>query len=361
MMDIKNFESYGREATFIFDSDSVENTILNEYWENIDDPVNLSIERLLIFDPYKACVLCRVIGACVEYDFESPTLDLIPKFCERLTDLCLEFIDDFCKAKGLPDDDEDAIAEALSACEHDELMKINPDGHRACMGHYDMIRSVMAVIMRNRKRLDALTGYFDKFNRLAYILDKFNYLARAVSLCDSEKIIVINPETQKGWECITRHIENNFCLMSLLQFSFYHKGILKELGAQYRYNEDMDMYAHNRFDFNKELPSDAEEAALGFYTYYAYKGDGICNAFTEGNKIDTNAWIWGEMPVTSIPKIGDYRIILVDKKVTPARSWNLGFLSPVHPAIQPEFEVVKIIEKNEVTGLLEKIYDKNSK
>jgi len=359
-MDIKDFESYGKEATFIFDSDSVENAILNEYWENIDDPVNFSIERLSIFDPYKACVLCRVIGAVVEYGFESPTLDLIPEFCEKITDLCLGFIDDFCKIKCLPDDEE-AIAEALSACEHNELMEINPDGHRACMGYYDMIRGVMAVIIRNRKRLDALAGYFDKFNRLANFLDKFNYLARALSLCDCEKIIVINPEMQKGWECTARDIENNFCLMSLLQFSFHHKGILKELKVQYQYNEDKDLYAHNRFDFNKELPSDGEKAVLGFYTYYAYKGDGICNAFLEGNKIDTDAWIWGEMPVTSIPKIGDYRIILVDKKVYPARSWDLGFLSPVHPAINPEFEVVKNIEKNEVIDLLKKIYDKNSK
>jgi len=217
----------------------------------------------------------------------------------------------------------------------------------------------MAVIIRNRKRRDVLAGYFDKFNRLANFLGNFNYLARAVSLCDSEKIIVINPETQKGWECIARHIENNFCLMSLLQFSFHHKGILKELGAQYRYNEDMDMYAHNRFDFNKDLPSDGEEAALGFYTHYAYKGNGICNAFLEDNKIDTDAWIWGEMPVTSIPKIGDYRIILVDKKAKPARSWNLGFLSPIHSAINPEFEVVRNIGKNEVTGLLKKIHENN--
>ena len=303
-----------------------------------------------------------MVGTCVNYGFESPKLELILKFCEKISDLLLEFIEDFRKQNELPEDDE-AIAEAFSGfTDTDKLMKKNPDGYRAVKGHYFMLQSVMDIILRDNEKRKSLMGYRNKFERLSYFFNNYNYLVRTFALCDEEKVIVIDAESENGWECSVQQIENNFSLMSLLQFSFHHNGVFKEMGVDYEYIEDTDLFAHNRFDFDNKNPQyDRDGAKIGFYTYRAYQPDGKMTILN-GNKINPNNWIFGEMPVNSIPKIGEYIIIFISKKLEiGSRTWDIRFLLPVHPFVKPEFRVIKKLEKEEVTNWLDKISEVNLK
>ena len=355
-----SFETYGKEPTFEFDANAIDSMFFDTHWAQLDDPINDSIESLSSFDPYKACLLCKLIGFAVESGFDGPTLKLIPSFCERITNLCLEFIEDIRKANNLPADDEsddtdDKIYEILSKSPHTQLLEINADGHRACMGYNYMVLGVMAVAIRDGDIRKELSKYRDKFEEIATFLGHFNYLLRVPDLCDKEDFIVINPETKRGWECVAYHIENNFSLMSLVQFALYHKGLMSDLGVEFDYNEDIDLFVRNKFEGNHEELPTRDGAALDIFTYHAYQSDGTCNPWLEKNNINPAAWVWGEAPVDTIAKIGNNRIILIEKKnerSLQSRTWDIAFLAPIHKQVEPKFEITRELETAEVVNLL---------
>ena len=366
----KSFDMYGAEPSFEFDYDVVGIKGFKGFFgicENVDDAINVAIERLLVFDPYKACVMSRWIGSCVEEGFDSPKLDLFSEFCKKITDLCLDFIEDFRKAMGPSEEDEafDMDEVFINKSEEDEkkLMNVNPDGYRAIEGHYYMILSVMTVICRDGKKRNALRDYYNKFERLSGFFGNFKYLVRGLALCDEERFIVIDTETKNGWECSARQIENNFSLMSLLQSCFHHAGILKKMNIEYEYNAEADLIAHNHFDFKEKKPSvDRDWTLLDILNYRAYQTDGSCVSIEDAIRTIPEALIWGEMGVSFIPKIDDYSIILINKSDKIGfRSWDIQFLTPVHPAVEPEFEIIRTLEKIEVDGWLERILAEKSK
>lgn len=182
-------------------------------------------------------------------------------------------------------------------------------------------------------------------------------LIRALTICDDEKFLILNPETKEGWECTAGQIENNFSLMSLIQFCFHHERILEDMDIEYDYNKDVDLFAHNVFDLtNKEPSADRDIKLIGFYNYNAYQTDGKCNAFLDNrNTPDPRAWIYGEMSVGSIPMLDGYRIVLITKDPVISHTWDIHFMLPVHPVVKPEFKIVRKLEKSEVENWFGKI------
>ncbi|MDR2870035.1 MAG: hypothetical protein LBV04_06275 [Deferribacteraceae bacterium] len=327
-----NFIAYGKEPSFEFTFDAVASQCFGTYWNDpeghqIKKPsVEFLLEHLADFDPFKACVCAVIVGSCVENGFQSAKLDLILRFCKRISDLLLDLSDD------------------------EPSLESNPDGYRAYMGYYFMIQSTMAVATRDKTQRLTLADYREKFEQLSDHFDKYQYLTRVLDLCDEEKLVVIDVEHTRAWECTVQHVENNFSLLSLLQLAFHHAGILKEMHVDYKYCEDTDLYVHNRFDYGKKLSKDSDMAVFGFHTAHACVGGQFVN-----NPV---TMVFGDMQVQSLPEIDDYKIILIHRENMLNRSWDVNFLAPVHPYPQPEFNIIKELTKGEATDWLQRICDK---
>ena len=366
-MDLYNrFVQLGKEPSFEFRMKAVLTGSLKDFddyccapSEYREDAIAAMIQSLLEFDVFKACVMSVLVGSYVEAGYEDEKLDTVITFCNKLTDLCLDFVAALCDSVGITTDDFEVekFAEVFHSRNQEELMSIHPDGYRAFLGSNLAIPGIMAVICKSQRRRDALRGRTEDFMILSELLEKFDFLVRVMTMCEEKKIIVINPATKSGVEIIAKEIENNFNLFSLLQLCLYQSGFLDAIGAKYAYNEEIDKLAHNLFEGEKpEVSSD--NAVLQYYTYLALQADGSFKT-KEGGQVYEMGMIWGEGNIAEIPEFCGDTVILVDKNILYNRSWADGFLTPVHYSIRPSLEIVRNLEVSETEDLLKRIVAEN--
>lgn len=173
----------------------------------------------------------------------------------------------------------------------------------------------------------------------------FFYLLRAAEISDEDKLLILFPAYETGLEIAISQVNNGFQLLTLVQ------PLVREHAAALqlcRSPAPTDPALLRYIQGDPEMPEvDGDVAGLNWLNALAY----------QGGPLDQLQLVWGEAPVWALPRVQGVVVVLAtDDEHRLQRSWDLGFLSPLHGANCPEVYLNRLLPSAEVRAVLAKIH-----
>lgn len=173
----------------------------------------------------------------------------------------------------------------------------------------------------------------------------FFYLLRAAEMSDEDKLLILFPAYETGLEIAISQVNNGFQLLTLVQ------PLVREHAAALRLRrppEPTDPALLRYVQGDPQVPeADGDVAQLNWLNALAY----------QGGPLDSLQLVWGEMPVSALPRVRGVVVLLAtDEEHRLQRSWDLGFLAPVHGANCPEVRFNRYVPAAEVREVLAEIH-----
>jgi hypothetical protein len=195
--------------------------------------------------------------------------------------LCGALIEQGAPPKDFPGAVYDRLREQLDTITAPDDERELPDGY------YRLEQGAMAALSRSaelRRKLPQKAALLGAIKRYS---ERYGFLGKMLNVLDDEELVVLHPESKRGWTVTIGGIADNFQLHAMLHEAF----------------------------------SPHIEGALGHWQLAQWF------ALREGTKIDTKdynrTWIWNEGFPAEIAKFEDRRTLLLGKS-TIKRSWNAG-------------------------------------
>lgn len=173
----------------------------------------------------------------------------------------------------------------------------------------------------------------------------FFYLLRAAEMSDEDRLLILFPAYETGLEIAISQVNNGFQLLTLVQ------PLVREHAAALRLRRPpapTDPTLLRYIQGDPEMPAtDGDVAGLNWLNALAY----------QGGPLDTLQLVWGEAPVWALPRVQGVVVLLAtDDEHRLQRSWDLGFLSPVHGANCPQIQLNHLLPAAEVRAVLARIH-----
>jgi hypothetical protein len=164
-----------------------------------------------------------------------------------------------------------------------------------------------------------------------------------------ETLLVLHPNTGKGFSVLIDGVADNFQLHTLLADALLtEKGFLRKKGPPWGIpgkRPSSRVVATMR----GEGPQSIAEPSTGFWNLYNWAALGRDGRLPTGT--DTEHWIWNEgMPADILPFEGQ-RVVLLGPPLYE-RSWNTA---RAIPALKPTLEVQKVLEEQDVRQWLNRL------
>lgn len=165
------------------------------------------------------------------------------------------------------------------------------------------------------------------------------YLAETLGLVDDERLLVLDTQRELGFRVHLTAIRNNFHLFTLLQDALLsHPSARDWTGPCVKPT----IVAVAKGERMVSDVSPNEWVAAGAW----HNGQVTDTALWDISSAQTpTTWIWGEMKPTEIPEQNGERVIVL-RPLETARSWDIAFFTPLHPALRSSVvvdEVRKIV------------------
>lgn len=173
----------------------------------------------------------------------------------------------------------------------------------------------------------------------------FFYLLRAAEMSDEDKLLLLFPAYETGLEIAISQVNNGFQLLTLVQpLVREHAAALRLRRPPAPTNPALLRYVQG----DPEVPEvEGDVAQLNWLNALAY----------QGGPLNPLQLVWGEAPVSSLPRVRGLVVLLAtDDEYRLHRSWDLGFLAPVHGANCPQVSFKRYLPASEVREVLAEIH-----
>lgn len=175
----------------------------------------------------------------------------------------------------------------------------------------------------------------------------FFYLLRMAETSDEEVLWLVFPAYETGLEIEISQVNNGFQLLTLVQ------PLVREQAAALRLRHpptatDEQLLRYTQGDASaEELTVEQDFARLNWLNALAY----------EGGPLNPLQLVWGDAPVSSLPRVrGRVVLLATDDEARLQRSWDLGFLAPLHDANRPAVRLRRRLAPAEVQALLAEMH-----
>ncbi|WP_099189611.1 hypothetical protein [Tepidibacter mesophilus] len=287
-------------------------------------------------DISKACATAHFCGALIEsnnvFDIENNLIDLF----EKVINLSAE-----CITK-MPD---------INNVDWNILFKNFPNEVKAYHGSELLTLAIMAVITRTSESRYYLREkkLYQKLELLEPYIRSIVYVTFVHDACYDFKVLLLAPETKKGFWMKVHDIHNCFYLFTLLEAELYKKGWHNDYGLKdYIFNEEIYNTAIGTFYPKKVYTI---EAHCSYQTYLAIKG--------QEEKSNLRNMIFGEMPPEYLPKLkGCPIIVMKEDNIKGRRSWDSNFSSKCHDGLSPHIEILEKLTEKEVEEWIDSLLNK---
>lgn len=311
--------------------------------ENVDDEtrsagVGKMVDTILSAQPMRAAMVALACGALVEQG-AHPYL-AVHAIIIRLTEVlgqaeqfvkaCLER----AQADGVSDEEAidrygQAVSKALSAqATAYSAMEI-------------FSRPAIAMISRSKRARRAANDEGRMVARLrSFPLhhDMLHWLAQLLSVLDDEKLLVIHPEYQLGYEIEVEGIAGNHQLFVFLEDTL----IGDEKAGWLPGDRPRPQVVASAREYNQYNHATPHEFAYHYSNWQALNDDGLVDLQRHDN------WIWGEGIPADITAFDGVRVILMSD---PPYKRTFG-ISAIFEGIEPDLRVIRQLPTEEVMNLL---------
>lgn len=208
--------------------------------------------------------------------------------------------------------------------------------------------SLMTMLCRSaaaRARWCAQTELVEWLQTHEELSGHFFYLLRAAEMSDEDRLLILFPAYETGLEIAISQVNNGFQLLTLVQ------PLVREHAAALHLRRPpapTDPALLRYIQGDPQPPeADGDVAGLNWLNALAY----------QGGPLDNLQLVWGEAPVWSLPRVqGTVVLLATDDEHRLQRSWDLGFLAPVHGANCPRVQFNRLLPTAEVRAVLAEIH-----
>lgn len=314
--------------------------------ENVDDEtrsagVGKLVDTILSAQPMRAAMVALACGALVEQGAHPylavhaiiTRLTEVLGQAEQFVNACLER----AKAEGVPETEAiDRFGQGLS-----KTLSAQATAYSAME---IFCRPAVAMISRSKRARRAANDegrMVARLKRFPVHHDMLHWLSQLLSVLDDEKLVVIHPEYQLGYEVEIEGIAGNHQLFVFLEDSLIgdeHEGWL--LGDKPRPQVVASAREYNQY--NHATP---HEFTYHYSNWRSLNDDGVIDLQSHEH------WIWGEGVPADIEKLDDIRVILLSD---PPYKRTFG-INAIFEGLEPDFRVIRQLEHGEVVNWLKRI------
>ncbi|CUU48443.1 hypothetical protein [Clostridium beijerinckii] len=277
-------------------------------------------------DISKACATAHYCGMLIEHSNILDISDNLVDLFEKVVNLSIECLNRF---------------ENIENADWAELLKTYTDEVKAYHSAEILTIAVMAVITRSPESRYYLRKkkLYEKLELLKPYIKSMVYVPIVHDACYDFKVLVLNPNTKKGFWMKVFDVHNCFYLMTLLEIELYKKGWLTD-------------YEIKDYIFSQEI----YDTAIGAYypkKSYDIVGHASYQNYEAINDKENNSairhMIFGEMPPEYIPKYKGFPVIIMkEDPLKGRRSWDSYFIFKCHQALSPRIEILESLTEPEV-------------
>lgn len=282
-------------------------------------------------DISKACATAHYCGLLTEKSNILEAGNNLIDLFEKVVNLSIECLNRF---------------EDIDDADWDNLLKNYPDEVKAYHGAEMLTLAVMAVITRSPERRYYLRNkkLYKKLELLKPYIKSMVYVPIVHDACYDFKVLVLNPNTRKGFWMKVFDVHNCFYLITLLEMELYKKGWLTDYQIKdYIFSEEIYNTAIGAYYPKKSYTIDAHAS----YQSYTAIND-------KENKSAIGYMIFGEMPPEYIPKHKGFPVIVIkEDPLKGRRSWDSHFIFKCHEALSPRIEILESLTEQEVEEWLQ--------
>lgn len=189
-----------------------------------------------------------------------------------------------------------------------------------------------------------------------------HYLAEVLLAADDEDVLVIDLDRQAGFLVRLHAVRNNAHFFSLLQSALLAhptasswsgekaSPLLTSLAKGERVLDTIPPEEWQASGTMNDKGEVYDRAIWQFYQWPALQPDGSLETWEKAQPYHP-WWVWAEMSPRDIVELEGMKIVLLTKPEMP-RSWALGFIAPVHPALRSDVVVKSVLSAEAVAGWL---------
>lgn len=322
---------------------------------DLDAALRVLLEAVRAEDPERAGIAGVVCGALVEKGGE-PTIaaeHVVERFmavsrtASAYVDRCREYFrteivgDDACEICGPEDDEQDIMMPQVRLAVSETM----PKGEEAWIALDLLCHPTVSLLCRApevRRQFARDVEAVNRIGALAAHQSGAYFVWALLSLLDDETLVVLDPQSKKGFEVEIDGVGDNFQLHLLLADALFGGGHLDGEGP----GEAAARVARG------EGPPAVDDYVIGFWNLYNWVGlspegelpDGY---FDQG----TRYWIWNEGVPADIQKFEGQRVVLLGP--TPyVRQWQP---SRLFDNLEARADVARVMASDEVEDWLQRI------
>jgi hypothetical protein len=299
------------------------------------------VDLILSAQPMRAAMVALACGALVEQGAHPylavhaiiTRLSEILGQAEQFVRACLER----AKADGVPEPEAiDRYGQGLS-----KTLSAQATAYSAME---ILCRPAVAMISRSERARRAANDegrMVAKLSAFPIHHDMLHWLSQLLSVLDHEKMLVIHPEYQLGYEVEITGIAGNHQLFVFIEDTLIgdeHEGWLT--GEKPR----LQVVSAAR-EFNQYNHATPHEFAFHYSSWRGLGADGVVDLQSHEH------WVWGEGIPADIPKFDDVRVLLLSE---PPYKRSFG-INAIFEGLEPDLTVVRQLSLQEVTDVLDRI------
>lgn len=204
----------------------------------------------------------------------------------------------------------------------------------ASMAHLARDVSIRIEARRIEKLREALASAEEVEPNITFVL-------RTLDLVDDMTLLVLAPQTSRGFRVRIEGVQTNFHLFTLLQGALIGAGLL----AGEPTSEEVLAVAQGTVPHLETLH---DHQRFHFHNWSAIAADGTPHK-------DLGATLWGESTPHLIPRHEGVPIVVLGPPVLGARTWDSGFFANYHDALRASARVTADLSEEEVRAVIASI------
>lgn len=295
-------------------------------------------------------------GHCLDPVLDRLTVQLrgVPELSERLTALI-----GTSNLDAVPEDQWQDLANRSpeAAARMREFLALGFNG-----------RAAMAMLCRSAG-LRKKARFRDDLVEAAVAGRQFNpyahYLAEVLLAVDDEDVVVLDLDRQAGFLVRLHAVRNNAHFFTLLQAALLAHPTARDwagerpsplLTSLAKGERMADTIPPDEWRASGTMNDQGEvydRAIWQFYQWPALQPDGSLETWEKAQPYHP-WWVWAEMSPRDIVELDGMKVVLLTQPEMP-RSWAVGFVAPVHPALRSDVVVRSVLSAESVAGWLDRV------
>jgi hypothetical protein len=303
----------------------------------------------------RAALLAVVCGALVEMgaSIEPVAEPVLARFSEAVQ-RAIPFVEACAAEANLHEAAGDEasghrVAENIITRFGQQVSERMPDDAQAFASLEWLSTAALAMLSRSkalRGQLKANRPLVQAIERLATVGAELSCFREMLSILDDEQVVVLHPESGRGYLIRIAGIGNNFQLHTLLADALIGDINQGWLPGERPSAEVAALAKDAPMSSSDELPT-----AFGAFNLWNWTGLGATGLLPEGQSTGSEHWIWNEGIPADIVPFHATRVILIGP-APYARSWNSGRF---FPGMIGELEVLRHLSPEEARDWLDRL------